>query len=74
LATTQFPFDLTQPSSVWFQSAGSIGFGGQFQIAETFNLTGSVAAPNTLLDTIASVSATVSNSVGTSTSLEVPVQ
>jgi Abnormal spindle-like microcephaly-assoc'd, ASPM-SPD-2-Hydin len=74
LATTQFTFDLTQASSVWFQSAVSIGFGGQFQIAETFNLTGSVAAPNTLLDTIASVSATVSNSVGTSTSLQVPVQ
>jgi hypothetical protein len=74
LAATQFPFNVSQQSSVWFQSAGSIAYGGQFQIAVTFNLTGSVTAPETLLDAIASVSATVSNSIGTSGSLQAPVQ
>jgi hypothetical protein len=74
LATTQFPIDLSGPATVWFQSASAQSFGGQFQISETFNLTGSVAAKETLLDTIASVSATVSNSIGASNSEQGNVQ
>jgi Abnormal spindle-like microcephaly-assoc'd, ASPM-SPD-2-Hydin len=74
LATTQLTIDVTKPASAWFQSVASNGFGGQFTIAIQFNLTGSVTAPETLLDTIASVSATVSNSIGTSSSLQAPVQ
>lgn len=74
LATTESSIDLSGPANVWFQSAGSQSYGGQFQISETFNLTGSVAANKTLLDSIASVSATVSNGVGTSDSVEGNVQ
>jgi Abnormal spindle-like microcephaly-assoc'd, ASPM-SPD-2-Hydin len=74
LATSQFTIDVSQVSKVWFQSSASLAFGGLFQITVPFNLTGSVPANDTLLDTIASVSATLSNSVGTSTSLQANVQ
>jgi Abnormal spindle-like microcephaly-assoc'd, ASPM-SPD-2-Hydin len=74
LANTQFPIDVSGAASVWFQSTASQTYGGQFEVSVPFNLTGSVAANKTLLDTIASVSATVSNSIGTSSSLQANVQ
>ncbi len=74
LATTQFTIDVSQPAKVWFQSSASLAFGGLFQINVPFNLTGTVPANQTLLDTIASVSATIGNSIGTSNSLQANVQ
>jgi len=71
LATSQFTADLSQLGALWFQGVSSQAFGGQFEITIPFNLTGKVATGKTLLGTIASVSATVSNSVGTSTSIQV---
>ena len=73
LSATQYPFDLSQTSSAWFQSTASIAFGGQFQITITFALSGPVSTTKTPLDAIAAVAATVSNSVGTSGSLSVNV-
>jgi len=70
LATSQFPFDLSQSAGLWFASTSSQSFGGQFEISIPFNLSGSAPSGKTLLQTIASVSATVSNSVGTSSSLQ----
>jgi hypothetical protein len=74
LATSQFPIPLTSAAAVWFQSSSAQSFGGLFSISVPFNLSGTVPATKTLLDTIASVSATVSNSVGASNSLLANVQ
>ena len=74
LATTTFPYDLSQVGALWFQSATAQSFGGQFEVTIPFNLSGSVASGETLLQAIASVSATISNSVGTSNSLQATVQ
>jgi hypothetical protein len=72
--TTTFTQDLSGPGALWFQSATSQTFGGLFEVAISFNLTGPVSNGKTLLQAIASVSATVSNSVGTSSSLQANVQ
>lgn len=74
LSTTQFAIDVSQVASVWFQSTSSQAFGGQFQITETFNLPGTPPKNQTLIQAIASVSATVGNSVGTSNSLAANVE
>ena len=70
--TTTFSSDLSQVASLWYQSAASQSFGGQFQVTIPINLSG----PNgkDLLLAIASVSATISNSVGTSAALQASVQ
>jgi hypothetical protein len=69
LSVVQPAADLSGVSSVWFQSASSQAFGGQFQVTMSYNLSGSVPKNDTLIEAIASVSATVSNSVGTSNSV-----
>ena len=63
------PIDVSGAATVWFQSTASQAFGGQFQVAVPFNLTGSAPKGDALIQAIASVSATISNSVGTSSSL-----
>jgi hypothetical protein len=70
LKTSQFTTDLTGPANLWFQSTVSQGFGGLFQVSVPFNLTGSVKATQSLLQAIGSVSVTITNSVGTSSTLE----
>jgi hypothetical protein len=72
--TTTFTSDLSQNAALWFQSAAALAFGGQFEVTIPFNLTGPVANGKTLLQAIASISATVSNSVGTSNSRQANVQ
>jgi len=72
--TSQFPMDLSQVSDLWFQSSGSQAFGGQFQISVPFNLTGTPPKSQTLLQSLASVSVTVSNGVGTSNTLQSNVE
>ncbi len=74
IGTSQFSIDLTQVSAAWFQSLASVAFGGQFQITESFTLQGTVKTGQTILEALASVSATVSNSIGTSNSLQANVQ
>jgi hypothetical protein len=74
LGTTQFTMDLSQVGTFWFASTASQAFGGQFEISVPFTLTGKVPTGTTLLQTIASVSVTVSNSVGTSNSLQANAQ
>jgi hypothetical protein len=71
-ATTTFTSDLSQVGTVWFQSSASLAFGGLFEVTIPINLTG----PNgkDLLLSIASVTATVSNGVGTSAPLQASVQ
>jgi len=74
LGTTQFSIDLSQVSAVWFQSSASTAFGGEFQITTPFTLQGTVKAPQTPLEAIASVAATVSNDIGPSGSIMANVQ
>ncbi len=69
ITTTVPPIDLTQVSEAWFLSSASAAFGGQFQVTMPFTLTGPVKTGQTLLQAIASVTATISNSIGTSNSL-----
>ena len=71
LGTTTGTIDLRQASTVWFQSTASQTFGGQFTVTVPFTLSGTPPTGVTLLQTIASVSATISNERGTSNSLQV---
>ncbi|MGP0071144.1 MAG: choice-of-anchor D domain-containing protein [Bryobacteraceae bacterium] len=66
--------DLSGAATVWFQSTASQSFGGQFQVAVPFSLTGTAPKGDLLLQAIASVSATIGNSVGTSSSLQETLQ
>jgi len=68
--TTQFTIDLRQDSRVWFQSGSSQPFGGQFVVAVPFNFQGTVPTGQSAVDSIASVSVTVSNERGSSQSLQ----
>jgi hypothetical protein len=74
LAATQYSTDLSPVAPAWFQSAASQSLGGLFQVSVPFNLTGTVPTGKTLIETLASVSATISNSIGTSSSLQVNLQ
>jgi hypothetical protein len=57
---------LSQVSTAWFSSTASEAFGGQFTITMPFTLQGTVPKGDTLIQSIATVTATVSNSIGTS--------
>jgi len=75
LTSSQTSVDVSGPSRVWFQSSTSIdSYGGLFQVTESFTFTGTAPKNQTLLEAIASLSATISNSVGTSASSQVNLQ
>lgn len=74
IGTAQLTVDLSGVSPAWFQSSASLEFGGQFQITEVFTLQGTPPKGDTLLQSIASVTATVSNGIGASIPLETNVQ
>ena len=74
LATSQVTVPLTQQATVWFDSTTSQGFGGQFTVSVPFTFSGTPPTGTALLQTIASVSATISNSVGASNSVTSPIQ
>ena len=73
LTQSQFPLDVGQQASVWFQSSTSQTFGGLFEITESFSLPGTIPVGKTLVQAIASAAVTVSNAVGTSSSLSTPI-
>jgi|HubBroStandDraft_6_1064221.scaffolds.fasta_scaffold77954_2 hypothetical protein len=66
LASPTVTVDLTSAATVWFDSASSQGFGGNFTVSVPFNFSGTVPANTSLLQSITSVSATISNTVGAS--------
>ena len=70
VGTAQVTIDLRQASAVWFQSSASQTFGGQFTVSLPFTLQGTPPSGTTLLQAIASVSATLSNEVGASNALQ----
>jgi hypothetical protein len=69
LGTTQATIDIRQTAAAWFQSSAAQAFGGQFTVTLPFTLHGTAPTGGTLLQSIASVSATVSNDQGTSNTL-----
>ena len=74
-SNAQVSIDLTSSSAAWFQSAGSLTFGGEFEISVPFTLSGTgLPTGKTPVQAIASVSATVTNSVGTSNSQQATLQ
>jgi hypothetical protein len=74
LSTSQFTLPVDQQASVWFQSTTSTqSFGGLFEITVPFNLPGTIPTGKTLVQAIASAAVTVSNAVGTSSSLSAPI-
>lgn len=72
LATSQFTIDLTQVSTLGFQSTASQAYGGQFTMSIPFTF--SVPVGKSVLNEIASISATVSNASGASNSLQATIQ
>jgi hypothetical protein len=74
LAASQVTVDLTQSAAAWFGSSTSQGFGGQFTVSVPFTFSGTPPTGTVLVQTIASVSATVSNDVGTSNAVTSPIQ
>jgi hypothetical protein len=74
ITTSIQAIDLTQVSTAWFSSSASVSFGGQFLVTMPFTLQGTVKTGQTLIESIASVTATVSNSIGTSNSLPANLQ
>jgi len=71
MPATQFTIDVSQVSTVWFNSTASQAFGGQFTIAVPFTF--QVPAGQSILNAIASVSVTLSNAVGVSSSIQAAV-
>ena len=69
LGTSQVTINIQPAATFWFQSTASQAFGGQFEVTLPLTIQGTVPTGQTLLQTIASISATASNEVGTSNSL-----
>jgi len=74
IGTSQLTVDLSQVSAGWFQGSASAAFGGQFAVTMPFTLTGPTKTGQTLLQSLASVAATVSNGTGTSNSVQASLQ
>jgi hypothetical protein len=72
VGTSQVTINVQPQAIQWFQSSASQGFGGQFEVTLPFTLQGTPPTGETLLQTIASISATASNEVGTSNSVSTP--
>jgi hypothetical protein len=74
IPVTNFTIDVSQISTVWFQSTASRAFGSQFTLSIPFTFQGAVPTGQTVLNSIASVAVTVSNGQGTSNSISVRAQ
>src|SRR5579871_73982 len=74
LATSELTVDISGAAAIWFGSANSQGFGGQFTVSLPLTFSGTTPTGVSLLQTIASVSATVSNENGTSNAVTTAIQ
>ena len=74
MPVTKFSIDVSQISTVWFQSTASRPFGSQFTLSIPFTFQGTVPNGQSLLNSIASVAVTLSNGQGTSNSIQVNTQ
>jgi hypothetical protein len=74
LPVTNFAIDISQISAVYFQSVASRAFGSQFTLSIPFTFQGTVPQGLTLLNSVASITVTVTNGQGTSNSISVNAQ
>ena len=72
LPNSQITLDLGQASALWFQGTASEAFGGEFTLSIPFTFQG-LAANQSILNAISSVSVTMSNEVGASNSIQTSV-
>lgn len=70
LPATPINVDLTQASTLWFNSTASVAFGGQFMVTIPFTLHGTVSSTQTLVQSLSSVSLTVANGTGSSNTVQ----
>ncbi len=71
----QLPMDVSASSRVWFESASSGGFGGQFTVEVAFTLqSASEPAGTNLVANLHTIDVKSANEVGTSNTVEVLVQ
>jgi len=70
ISATPVNIDLSHVATAWFVSTASVAFGGQFQVTVPFTLNGTVATGQTLIGSLAGVTATIANSTGTSNSVQ----
>jgi hypothetical protein len=71
---TQFTIDLRQASAAWFQSANSQTFGGQFAVVAPFFFQSTAPSGQTIVQSVSSLTISVSNASGTSNPLQVTIQ
>lgn len=69
MPTAQFTIDVSQPATLWFQSSASKATGGEFTMTLPFTFQG-LAANQSVLSAVSSVSLTMSNELGASTSIQ----
>lgn len=74
MAVSQFAIDVRQIATVWFQSNASETFGGQFAITVPFVFDGTASAGQSLAGSIASVTVSMNNELGSSNSIQVKLQ
>jgi hypothetical protein len=74
MPTSQFTIDLKQVSTLWFQGAASQAFGGQFTVSIPFTFSASLPAGRSVLSALASVSATATNDLGASNTIQTALQ
>ena len=73
MPTSQFTIDLSQIATLWFQSTPSQAFGGEFTLTVPFTFQG-LATNQNVINSITSVSATITNQIGASNSIQAAVQ
>jgi hypothetical protein len=74
MPASKFTLDLQQIAAFWFRSSASQAFGGQFTVSIPFVFQGTPPAGQTILSSIAAVSISVNNDLGTSNSIQAKVQ
>ncbi len=74
MPTSKFTIDLQQIATFWFRSSASQAFGGQFTVTIPFTFQGTPPSGQSILSSIASVSISVSNDIGTSNLIQAKVQ
>jgi hypothetical protein len=74
MPTSKFTFNVQPIAAVWFGTTTSQTFGGQFTITVPFTFLGTVPVGGSLLTSLASITATITNETGTSNSIQVTLQ
>src|SRR5262249_41002475 len=69
MPVSQFTINIQSTATLWFASAASQTYGGQFTLSVPFSFQSSESAGQNLLQSLASISVTMSNDVGASSAV-----